>query len=455
MSDTLQFMRAAIPAICLFLFLIIPTVTGALGFDKQQNREQIKTYEFRNGKWFDGRGFREKTFYSVAGRLTTTKPSRIDEMIDLSGGFVVPPFGDAHCHHFDSSYNIDEQIGMYLRDGVFYVAVQTDTRSGAVQVANKVNQPSSVDVSYSHGALTSSYGHGVEIYEGLALFHRPGAINPEEVKKLRDSHLRENDSYYIIDTADDLARKWPMVLAGRPDFIKIYLLTSERYEETRKRTDTIGDRGVDPRLVPLIVKKAHADSLRVSAHVDTMSDYRTALRAGVDAMAHLPGYYVDAKDDPGKYMLTDGDARETARRGVWVAIAPVAYDMFNPEKRSYDAQLTRRTDAVRVHNLKLLLRHRAQLVFGSDRYGSTPVDDVLYLHKLAVFSNLELLKTWCEATPEMIFPGRKIGRLRNGYEASFLVLTGNPLEDFTKVRSIRLRFKQGTPIPITPKPAIK
>src|ERR1700682_1996237 len=29
-----------------------------------------KTYEFRNGRWFDGRTFREKIFYSLDGRLT-------------------------------------------------------------------------------------------------------------------------------------------------------------------------------------------------------------------------------------------------------------------------------------------------------------------------------------------------------------------------------------------------
>src|SRR6185503_2112967 len=118
---------------------------------------------------------------------------------------------DAHCHHFDSNYNVDQQIAMYLRDGVFYAAVQTDVRSGALQVANKVNTPAGIDVSYAHGALTSSYGHGVEIYEGLALFRRPGATNAEEVKKLRDSHIRENDAYYVIDTRDDLDRKWPTV----------------------------------------------------------------------------------------------------------------------------------------------------------------------------------------------------------------------------------------------------
>lgn len=42
-----------------------------------------------------------------------------------------------------------------------------------------------------------------------------------------------------------------------------------------------------------------------------------------------------------------------------------------------------------------------------------------------------------------IFPGRKIGRLEEGHEASFLVLGGDPLADFGNVQSIKLRVKQG------------
>jgi predicted amidohydrolase YtcJ len=409
-----------------------------------QTAGQAKIYEFKNGQWFDGLGFRKTTFYSVNGYLTTKRPKQIEQTIDLNGGFVVPPFGDGHCHHFDSTYNVDQQVKMYLRDGVFYAAVQTDTRTGALEVANKVNKPTSVDVAYSHGALTSSFGHGVEIYEGLALFRRTGAMNADEVQKLRASHLRENDAYYIIDTAADLERKWPSVLAGHPAFIKIYLLTSEEYETRRKRTDTVGDRGVDPKLVPLIVRKAHAALLRVSAHVDTVTDYRVALNAGVDQMAHLPGYYVGPNDNQNAFRLTDADANKTAKRGTWVIIAPVAYEMFDPKSSSYDRDLTVRTDAIRTHNLKVLLAHRARLAFGSDRYGNTPVNDVFYLHGLNLFSNSQLLKIWSESTPQMIFPHRKIGRLREGYEASFLVLSGNPLEDFTHTRNIRIRFKQGS-----------
>ena len=50
---------------------------------------------------------------------------------------------------------------------------------------------------------------------------------------------------------------------------------------------------------------------------------------------------------------------------------------------------------------------------------------------------------WCAATPRAIFPARSIGALRPGYEASFLVLAGNPLIDFTNTQRILLRVKQG------------
>ena len=325
----------------------------------------------------------------------------------------------------------------YLKDGVFYAKVQTNTRSGANQVAGRVNIPASVDVSYAHGALTASYGHGVEVYEGLAVLHKPGASTPEEVRKIRASKVRENDAYYIIDTAQDLEQKWQKILDGKPDFLKIYLLTTEEFEQRRGRTDTVGDRGLDPALVPLIVKKAQTAGLRVSVHVDTAADYRVALKAGVNEMAHLPGYFVRLEDSSEKYKLTEKEAIETARRKIWVIPAPIAYGSW------MEKAVREKTDEVLRHNLRLLRAAKARIAFGSDRYGNTPLDDVLYLSKLGVFTNLEMLKIWTEETPRTVFPNRRIGHLREGFEASFLVLSGNPIEDFEQVKNIQLRFKQG------------
>ena len=45
--------------------------------------------------------------------------------------------------------------------------------------------------------------------------------------------------------------------------------------------------------------------------------------------------------------------------------------------------------------------------------------------------------------PRSIFPERKIGRLEDGFEASFLVLEGDPLEDVANTQRIALRVKRG------------
>lgn len=179
------------------LFWLICLFLGALaGSAAAQNPPptMVKNYEFVNGNWFDGKTFKRKTFYSVNGFFGSKKPAKIDQTVDLKNGFVVPPFADAHCHHFDSPYNVRQQTDLYLRDGNFYAKVQTDVRTGAAQVRDKVNLPTSVDVSYSHGALTHSYGHGIEIYEALALDVFNEKYN-DNIAKIAASRIRDNDAY--------------------------------------------------------------------------------------------------------------------------------------------------------------------------------------------------------------------------------------------------------------------
>ena len=58
-------------------------------------------------------------------------------------------------------------------------------------------------------------------------------------------------------------------------------------------------------------------------------------------------------------------------------------------------------------------------------------------------SNAELLNIWCTSTVQTIFPRRKLGELKEGYEASFLVLSADPIKDFSAIEKIDLRVKQG------------
>lgn len=180
--------------------------------------------------------------------------------------------------------------------------------------------------------------------------------------EIMKSRRRENDCYYIMDTAADLDRKWPLIIAGKPDFIKVILLHSEE-DERRKAKQGYGE-GIDPKLLPQIVARAHAAGLTVSAHVDSAGDYRNALRAGVDEMAHLPGYYVGSNENILTYTLLPEDARETARRGIHVTPTANLTDyMGKPDEKQ-------KTQTNRIRNLRLLKDAGVQFGIGTDSYGT-------------------------------------------------------------------------------------
>jgi predicted amidohydrolase YtcJ len=83
-----------------------------------------------------------------------------------------------------------------------------------------------------------------------------------------------------------------------------------------------------------------------------------------------------------------------------------------------------------------------KIAIGSD-WSDTSLPEAMNLYELGVFDNKTLLNIWCHTTPSAIFPERNIGQLKEGFEASFIVLDAKPLDDFENVKNIRLRFKQG------------
>jgi len=118
------------------------------------------------------------------------------------------------------------------------------------------------------------------------------------------------------------------------------------------------------------------------------------------------------------------------------------------EYAAQEGDSTLRTAADRLHraDLSVLLRNGVAIAVGSDDYDGTSVAEAQYLATLGVFDPATLLRSWSETTPQAIFPERRIGRLMPGYEARFLVLDGDPLEDFANVTRIRSAVKQGQAI---------
>jgi imidazolonepropionase-like amidohydrolase len=84
-----------------------------------------------------------------------------------------------------------------------------------------------------------------------------------------------------------------------------------------------------------------------------------------------------------------------------------------------------------------------KLALGSDSYREDSVPESAYIDSLHVFDPPSLLNIWCKTIARTIFPLRRVGELREGYEVSFLVLSADPLHDFGATQKIRLRVKQG------------
>jgi len=401
---------------------------------------QVDGIAFINGAWYDGEGFRLGPRYVLDGRFIAEPPVSV-QTVDLAGGFVVPAFGDAHSHLLNDTRTLHDEIERQVELGILYSKSLNNTLAGR-RIIEEAIAGTGLDVAFANAGLTRTLGHPMVLYESRAL----GLYTPQQVRenqgRVIESRLMEGRGYHLIDTADDLERTWPLILEPAPDFLKIYLLNSESFGKPEPLP--FGRSGLDPDLVPGIVSKAHAAELRVSAHVETAEDFWTAVMSGVDEIAHLPGCAPDALPHGGEqYRLSERSAREAAERGV-VVVTTVS---LHAENASDDEELHAAVRELQIHNLRVLRAAGVRLAIGADGHSfteATALTELRYLRELGVFSDAELLQMLVETSPRAVFPDRRVGRLDPGYEATFLVLGDNPLDNLAQIGSITARYKNGS-----------
>jgi hypothetical protein len=94
-------------------------------------------------------------------------------------------------------------------------------------------------------------------------------------------------------------------LAGHPDFVKTHLQYSEEYRQRKNDPAYFDWKGLDPELLPHIVRRAHRSKLRVSTHIETAADFHNALLAGVDEVTQV-NRYTRHQDSKSKSALLSG-----------------------------------------------------------------------------------------------------------------------------------------------------
>lgn len=399
-----------------------------------------RTVAYRGGHWWNGKAFVERTVYVVGNTIGEHGSDRVDREIDLSGGYVIPPLGDAHTHHFDSPHMLPAQRRAYLEAGVFYAMTMTAPSKYAEAIRDDLSGPTNVDVVTSLGGITGPGSHPAEIYEALALGIYDYLEQAARAEEIRASRRAADNAYFVVENPDDVDEKLQLALSYEPDFVKIYLRKSERYDDGYGKWGPGG--GIDPKLLPQIAHIAGDHGLRLAVAASSVADFRAALDSGADVITHLPCYQDSASDPDSPYyhvhtaeecLLSAEDAARAAETRMATVLICSEWAKHRPD----------RYVAWEMHNISLLEENGAPLAVGSNAYGSTVIDGLVAGVEKGFFEPVRILQLATRETARMIFPERRVGCLESGCEASFLVLDDDPLEDFSAIRRIRLRVKEG------------
>lgn len=391
-----------------------------------------KTYAYQNGNWYNGSGFTVATWYVVNGQFTKKTPPKIDSTIDLSGRYIVPPMGDAYSASLTDATNGTTMPKNYMDEGIFYVQSIGNTQAGYKAIADKVNRPTGPDVVFSNGAITCTLGYPFVLYEGPANGVHTQQLMAQRYEQIKTQSKMLGDGYWFIDNKTALEANWPKIMAQKPGLINIYLLdaTANGGKEGK---------GLTPEVAKLVVKKAKKAGLPVYAQIENVGDLRLALKLGVSGITNIPGNTSDGQGaDAAKYTLTDDDLKKLAKKKT------VVIPQFSQAQQMSGVPAA--VSARQAEMLKRLFDNGANVCIGSNDPQRTIRGELNYWFQLGKLDYNSTLKTLCETTPRAIFPKRKIGRINEGFEASFLVLSDDPLKNILKLRAISFKVKNGVVI---------
>lgn len=390
--------------------------------------------EYANATWWDGETTHIGSKYVKEGSFLDLGDKRPGMTIDLNGAFVTPPFAEGHNHNLMEQV-FDDANKAYIEQGVFYVKAPAIYPPAIESVRYKLERPDTIDATFSMGGLTSPGGHPVNLFVNVLSGSVYDDLNYEDFA---------GQAFHEIHSVTDVDVAVETIESQGADFVKLLLLYAEDYE---KPGFTAGP-GLNPAFVAPIVEAARKRGLPVTAHVQSAYDFSVAVAAGVDEIAHLPGYSWPESRDEYRHRITDQEVNAAAIAGV----AVVTSTSFPAKDGPSEARrvVIRETQFA---NLRKLTNAGVELRIGSDIYDRTGTgedsyatrSEALNLVELGVLDASTVLANWI-ATGRAIFPKRRLGCFESGCEASFLVFEHDPRTNLAELSRIRRAVKQGLDI---------
>ena len=379
-----------------------------------------------------GAGF-EPGRVSVRDGVIVDPDTRPDLVIDMDGGYLTPAFVNAHQHTPRTTL---ENSWAFMEAGVFYVwnpnvlgSLMTPEREAFFA------RPDTIEVRESAGGVTTPGSHPEPLYVNVL---GPRVYGGADM--YRDAFHYARDAAEIEDTMDRLE-------ADGADFVKAYLLRSERFEAPDESGEGGSTTGLDPALVPALVEEARARGLPIGFHVETRFDFRTIAEAGADFAMHIPGYSATSRLEDDFRTLTADDARAAAEAGLAAVpttrVGAVRIDEArNDPEREVDPDTIAAAYSLQAENIAIMHEAGVRILPGTDgNPGSVPAE-VKHWVEIGALTDAEAAEALLNAANQL-FADIDAGCLEPGCRADFLVLDADPTRDIAAIDEIRLRVKSG------------
>jgi imidazolonepropionase-like amidohydrolase len=354
-------------------------------------------------------------------------------VFDLNGGYILPGLWNMHVHLSDLLPDVNDMLGT---EATLAAAIRSgrnamDALKWGFTGLRMVGERDYADIAW-RDAFDAGVFVGPRIYAS-------GKI----VTSKRSRYAGEQGwpVEIFVDGLEEMRKAVEENIARGIDLVKIFApdLTDEE--------------------MALIVKIAHSHGLKVTAHSGGESSHR-AVVAGVDCIEHgtmISDETIALMADKGIFLcptvvcnLSDEFIEEREER---LAKLGFSEDKDIVEGRILVARADERSPEVASRHREIIVkaaRAGIKIISGSD---SNPLGElgILEIEQLYL-SGLTEMEALIAATgncAEICGVLDKLGTVEKGKIADLIVVEGNPLENISNLRKLKMVFKDGTPVNLT------
>ena len=332
------------------------------------------------------------------------------ERVDLAGKTVIPAMVDTHVH---LSREREALVADLERRAYFGVGVA---------------------MSLGQDAGEAPFAVRAQVLPGAALYRTAG-------RGITAPEPGRNEIPYWVTSADEARAAVREQAALGVDIIKIWV--DDRNGMYEK---------LPPESYRAAIDEAHANDLRVTAHVFTLADAKELLRAGIDAFAHgIRDVDVDDevialfRERPEVVLVPNLPDRGVATDLAWLRGQLPDAQWQELQAAAVDRPAAQAAFAIQARNLARLADEGVRIALGTD--GNSPWGPHLEMADMvaAGMAPGDVIVAATRNAAELVGLADR-GTVSAGMSADFVVLAANPLDDITNTRRIDAVYLRGAAV---------